>query len=351
MPIKTNDRIGKFAFYEVNGQSHPVDTTLYRETRVYNNIESRAYPQGPVWTTLTGQAQQSTERRSPCVAQRTISPTYWRRELLWGATPHTEITKLNTNWESGIRQEAQELRANLSSAVAEIKETTKMFIDFAKEMRRLRRRLVSGRRRNKPISPCAVSSAQLLVNFGIKPTVQDLFTLFGALQQKVNGEPVFRLVTRSTDSFSENTGTGAFDLHGHGELSERAIFYVKMHTSNLGTIDLGNPAEWAWELIPFSFVVDWAIPVGDYITDLHALAGFSVLGGTVTSKVNYNGAVTPKSSYYYNEVIETGTVNYKSHQRRVYQSIPLPDLPRFDMTRSLGALRNAIALLHQLRKC
>lgn len=46
-----------------------------------------------------------------------------------------------------------------------------------------------------------------------------------------------------------------------------------------------NPINLAWELIPFSFVVDWAYPLGPYLENLAAFQGLDFAGGFKTVSV------------------------------------------------------------------
>lgn len=58
----------------------------------------------------------------------------------------------------------------------------------------------------------------------------------------------------------------------------------------LQEVGLSNPLELAWELLPFSFVVDWFLPIGSYLSSLDATFGCYFKGGyrsdkwTVTSE-------------------------------------------------------------------
>lgn len=54
----------------------------------------------------------------------------------------------------------------------------------------------------------------------------------------------------------------------------------------LAQYGINNPAAVAWELIPWSFVVDWFIPVGDYIEQLGATAGLLLTEQQVTVTQN-----------------------------------------------------------------
>ena len=44
-------------------------------------------------------------------------------------------------------------------------------------------------------------------------------------------------------------------------------------------LGLTNPASLAWELVPYSFVVDWAVPVGNMLEALSASAGLTFVDG------------------------------------------------------------------------
>jgi hypothetical protein len=46
---------------------------------------------------------------------------------------------------------------------------------------------------------------------------------------------------------------------------------------------LTNPLAWAWELIPFSFVVDWFYGVGDFIESLDDTLGLTITNGFYTT--------------------------------------------------------------------
>lgn len=52
---------------------------------------------------------------------------------------------------------------------------------------------------------------------------------------------------------------------------------LKAVAANTG---ISNPALLAWELLPWSFVIDWFIPVGDYLESLSAFDGFTFSGGS-----------------------------------------------------------------------
>lgn len=67
----------------------------------------------------------------------------------------------------------------------------------------------------------------------------------------------------------------------------RAVLKARMVVSNptwarLKQFGLLNPLEVAWELVPFSFVADWFLPIGAYLEDMTSFTGISFIDGSVT---------------------------------------------------------------------
>lgn len=64
----------------------------------------------------------------------------------------------------------------------------------------------------------------------------------------------------------------------------------------LSRIGLTNPAVLAWDVIPWSFVVNWVIPIGDWLESIDSTVGLDYLGGTYSRGVRLQDgkvAVTP----------------------------------------------------------
>jgi len=56
--------------------------------------------------------------------------------------------------------------------------------------------------------------------------------------------------------------------------------------SILSKTGISNPASLAWEALPFSFVVDWFLPVGNYLDSLTAFDGFTFKSATYSTLEN-----------------------------------------------------------------
>lgn len=120
---------------------------------------------------------------------------------------------------------------------------------------------------------------------------------------------------------------------------------------------LNNPAVVVWELVPFSFVVDWFLPVGNAIAALTAFNGLVFHSGwqsTRHSRVNKK-EITAGPAY------TTGGVKYtvlksnikgeqKEHGqvRSVLTNFPVYGFPKWKDPRSFAHAASAIALLQSL---
>lgn len=118
---------------------------------------------------------------------------------------------------------------------------------------------------------------------------------------------------------------------------------------------LTNPALIAWELVPFSFVVDWALPIGDYLNALDAYLGFDSWYVTTSVRLEGNWSIkgvsekpnwTPDSNGAINDFVSTKRVF--SLNRSVSTERLLPVMPRFKDPTSLSHVATALSLLSQV---
>lgn len=111
-----------------------------------------------------------------------------------------------------------------------------------------------------------------------------------------------------------------------------------------------NPLDLAWELLPFSFVVDWFIPIGDFFNCLDATVGWSFRGGSISRVQRYKSTASnirynPGSGWPDTGLSVSGKAYYVNMTRSVYSSSPLPSRPHFIDKRSSTHVANGIALL------
>lgn len=130
-----------------------------------------------------------------------------------------------------------------------------------------------------------VAQRWLELQYGWLPIVQDAYGAAQALAQQLNNPAVqtYRvrlkkpLTATPTSSNIPNGGAWSFRGETRGQLIAR-LTEVDVATLN----GLTDPSSVAWELLPWSFVADWFIPIGNYLS---ARGLSSALTGTFVTTI------------------------------------------------------------------
>lgn len=122
---------------------------------------------------------------------------------------------------------------------------------------------------------------------------------------------------------------------------------------HLNSVGLLSPQAVAWELVPFSFVVDWFLPVGDFLQSATATLGVEIVGTLYTERLDYLtktvSSLVPASSA--DIASGQGVRSHMYHQYiRLLPEFPSAKLPSFKNPLSVTRAANALALLTQSLK-
>lgn len=143
----------------------------------------------------------------------------------------------------------------------------------------------------------------------------------------------------------------------HREMKRLTGHYVVdsdvLNTASL--LSLTNPLEVAWELIPFSFVADWFVPIGDFLSNMSALQGITFKHYSIGTRVDYRFTCQafsmPVSPPYSSSVSGSGSYYLLKVNRRVFTGNPpnaFPPMADFSSVFESGTrLASAVALLSQ----
>lgn len=214
--------------------------------------------------------------------------------------------------------------------------------------------LVNGRDSVKRNRRKAVANNWLELQYGWLPLLSDAF--HGAEQlAAITADPMRRTVRTARvlhDNFTPQTTAPSTTGWGKGERTTLRALKAVITEVNLPLLTgLTNPATMAWERLPFSFVVDWFLPIQNY---LQARGVQQSVRGTFTYtlwQTRECSVLYPKgwtlvggSNFYY---------RYKRLQRVVQYnlpSVPLPGFKPFNKAATWKHTLNALALLSQNRK-
>lgn len=112
-----------------------------------------------------------------------------------------------------------------------------------------------------------------------------------------------------------------------------------------------------WEVLPFSFVVDWFLPIGPYLEALSTYQGLSFVRGYKTqftkSETQFSHSYSGQHPGYSDKrvtLFSAGGLSWSQVKlnRTKLTSFPKPNLPSFKNPLSLTHAANGLALIQQV---
>lgn len=213
-------------------------------------------------------------------------------------------------------------------------------------------------RRRRRDQAKAIAQGWLELQYGWKPLLSDIYGACEELARTSNNE-IRERVHGSTRV--ERTDERVIDEGGYRVFEQRALTYTVRYgvdfaistgsLHKLSQIGALNPALIAWELLPWSFVVDWFIPIGDYISSFDATVGCTFKDGykttcektLVTRVISANAlaidAWTKRSGNWSNSKERT------TIQRSKLSAFPAVTAPQLKNPISVTHMFNALSLL------
>jgi len=218
--------------------------------------------------------------------------------------------------------------------------------NFRKFLKELGIRAKRRHRNLRKSLPSDASSLWLEYSFGWSPLFQDVYDGINAIGQPIPGG---RFKATGREGFSFSSYYEEFSTNGRCLMG--AFVEIDNPNSYLAQqMGLANPIQVAWELVPFSFVVDWVFDVGTCIGALTDFFGCEVSDGftTYSAKANVT-AIQPNGPSY-----DPGpTLTMSGHCAVVHRTLGLDfPYPNLNILSNLGTsikrAANAAALLGQI---
>jgi len=196
----------------------------------------------------------------------------------------------------------------------------------------------------------AASETQLSTSFALTPLINDVSDAVTILENQLkNGTGKNHTVRASVEgehSFSDDWTNGYTSRSFTCDFSYRASGKINYGVGNpvfatLESVGFTNPLSIGWELVPFSFVVDWFVPVGAFIENVFPPSGLDFIDGYTYYKCN--GSATQRTD-------RTGWHTQGSFEEEMKDRKKLSDFPRYsfivpDLSLSKKQIRDGMALL------
>lgn len=206
-----------------------------------------------------------------------------------------------------------------------------------------------------------VSDARLAFAYGWKPLAG---SIYGVLDETLN-HVLSELTTvrvKATEPIGSSLEKFTFENYGdlyatcerEGRYTTELCVVMKTKSHDPARWSSLNPASIAWELLPYSFVVDWVLDVGGYLRNLETslLYANSFVQGYRSEGMFFDGkwsgsssradGYNPRNTY---SVDAHASYRHRQFTRSVLSSYPVPRLPSFEVDLGTGRLFNLAALL------
>lgn len=225
--------------------------------------------------------------------------TYWGRlPFPTGSNTFTFPAKVYARAELDALLKLKDEKVSVGVSLGERKQVAGMFQDnltrVAKAYRSARKGNFKVAARQLGLSWKDVPNKWLELQYGWKPLLSDVYTAVEELNKSDREDPTrtwLHVTGMASDNAREIT-TVATSFNGVQQRSvdarthEAKVRFDFKPNAEMGlqkTLDqwgISNPLQIAWELIPFSFVVDWALPIGDYLAAMGAGKPYDFLCGS-----------------------------------------------------------------------
>lgn len=298
---------------------------------------------------------------------------------------NSALTEANATAEGNLRDLAltrargnlKQLDINLGIAFAERNRTARLVGDTTIRLSRSLQDLRRGRIRSA-MNRLGISSSKreprggnvprkwLELQYGWKPLLSDVYGACDALSKRDKDDWRVTAKGRASDRqefrYQVNLGYPGGPYDGANVVARRdRRVYARIDALpqneaiiSLASLGITNPLLIGWELVPFSFVVDWFLPIGSWLESLDALLGYENAYYSSSFRVeavwndDFSQRIDAPSGPGYMSASYSGYKRLFQLKRSVSNSVPIPKFPRIKDPFSLGHMANGLALLTQV---
>lgn len=212
----------------------------------------------------------------------------------WGSAAKAAVrTNLYNQAVAKVQSKVKDSAIDLSVVAGELRETRAMFIDIASRFKlaidAARRKDARAIAHHLSLSSSAdFANLWLMINYGMKPFISDLVGAVKALEKGVMKERYSLVKDRAKytetivrPSLYETGGIETWTIVA--ECGVRVKYAVtNPYLATLTSLGLTNPATTYWELVKLSFLVDWVVGIGSWLSQLDYYLGKTYRDGSFT---------------------------------------------------------------------
>lgn len=317
---------------------------------------SRRYS-GPLWHMFTPMGSYTALGPNP--------QNYWGATIDSGRFVSAE-TSLSSSLLTKLYDKVKNQKVNLGQALAERAQTAGLLADAAiraaKALKALRAgNLSSAAKTLFPGGGKQMANDWLVYQYGIKPLISDIkgaAELLATPNELQYDVIVKKKLIHPRLKVDEESNSASFPhvTTCYSEGYTEVTYKVRLKVTSAGArvfneVGLANLPAIGWELLPYSFIIDWLLPIGNYLNNQDAFDNLEVVYATKTvfhkENVTFERVCGGNAGGYIYPTQTVGFINTRVSCVRSLITIPKLPTPSFKDPVSAGHIANAIALIRQ----
>lgn len=207
-----------------------------------------------------------------------------------------------------------------------------------------------------------LSNRWLEYSYALSPLVNDIFASAQIFNEGLGqGGKSFTIQSRSR--YTRNTDFKYVGALGDLNTRVKQLYICNLRAEILDEdvqarkiLGLTNPSQILWELVPYSFAVDWFVPIGTWLGALNAPAGLKFKNGYVSvlgesnGDYAYNGPVGDDVGNFFSNEFATVPYAARGYARSAFAGWPSTPVPYVKSPFSTRHTLSALALFNNLRR-
>lgn len=335
-----------------NYQRHSLEGDIFGFKNVYAYYYNPAYDawaelQGAAnypWTDVSGPLSVPSDTRSRAILQARLNLKDQKVNLSTAFVERRQVVSLITDTAHRLGSAINDLKhGRLPKSLGKLRSVSKSLKTAGQQWLELQYGW-------KPLLSDVKGAAEALVDADMKDTARYGASVHGRASDVTN-------YVDDRDGFFLNGGCPC-----HYFCTVWTKYFAKVNLNFLmdsaplvqaAALGLTNPLELAWEEIPYSFVADWFLPIGNYLSALDAEVGWTFRAGSIGEVVDSKACMIVSENHnpYWNAGLQNVRVfgqaksRRKFYDRTTFGAAPVPELPSVKKALSTLHMSQALALL------
>ena len=123
-----------------------------------------------------------------------------------------------------------------------------------------------------PLKSKDISGRWLEMQYGWLPLISDSFEAAKAFEALSMGRKSRIVATEKVERpVNLSASPGNYESKGNTTIIKRIVYEMEEELSFGRSLGLTDPASVLWEILPYSFVIDWFLPIGTYLENLNVI--------------------------------------------------------------------------------